>query len=158
MEKLRRSTSLRVLTHNKREVLLNNFDVLVQASLSERNKKLSTWLVCSTRKKDFKAFQIQFFSVSVRYCWRFCRSSVSCETEQEITGYLDIALCMLVQNHYISAFVHFLGQLSRELSSTQKADKFFFRDKVRQDNKTDWWYNQPISLISLHGHSETVFW
>ena len=51
MENLRRSTSLRALNHNKREVLPNNIDVLVQASLTERNKKLSTWLVCYTEKK-----------------------------------------------------------------------------------------------------------
>ena len=68
------------------------------------------------KKKDF---QIQFFSVSVRYCWRFCCSSVFCETEQEITGYQWISLhaCWYkITRTYISAFVHFLGELSRELS------------------------------------------
>ena len=72
MEKLRRSTSLRVLiTHNKREVLLNNFDVPVQGSLTEGNKKLSTWLVCYTGKKEilkpfrFSSSQFQYDIVDV---------------------------------------------------------------------------------------------
>ena len=66
MEKLRRSTSLWALTHNKREVLLNHFDALMQASLTERNKKLSTSLVSYTGKKEIlKPFR--FISSQFQY-------------------------------------------------------------------------------------------
>ena len=59
------------LTHNKREVLLNNFDVPWQGSLTERNKKLSTWVVCYTVKKKilkpfrFSSSQFQYGIVDV---------------------------------------------------------------------------------------------
>ena len=90
-------------------------------------------------KRDFKAFQIHFFSFSVRYVdVSLVQAFLLKRNRKLLATDLAIALCRLVQNHYIPTFVHFLGQLSRELSSVlKKADKFSFRDKVRQDNKTD---------------------
>ena len=145
MEKLRRSTSLRALTHNK--PVKSNWTILTfwckRRSCTERNKnsKLSTWLVCYTGKKEIlkpfrfisSQFQYGIIDVSVVQAFLVKRN----RKLLAISGYPSLLAGTKSLVHIYPLLFIFLASWV-ESSVLKKADKFVFRDKVRQDIKTDW--------------------